>query len=164
MKKFIVNTAIFLLIGVIAAYFIAFVMGYHPYITISGSMEPVIHTGSVCYVDTNVEFDDVKKGDIVAFQTVDGAAVTHRAITVTEDAIETKGDANDVSDGYTTTRDNYLGVTIFSIPYLGYGVKYLQQPVGKIMVGVVILAIIAFMVIDAIEEKRKKKEETAATE
>ena len=158
MKKFLVNTAIFLLIGVIVAYFVAFFMGYKPFITVSGSMEPVIHTGSVCYVDTNAEFNDVEKGDIIAFRTSAGDAVTHRAITIGDGAIETKGDANDVSDGFTTTKDNFIGQTIFSIPYLGYAIKYLQQPVGKIMVGVVILAIIAFGIIDHIEEKKKKEE------
>ena len=165
MKKFLINTVVFVLVAGIIAFFAAFAMGYHPFVTISGSMEPVIHTGSLCYVDTNVEFEEIEKGDIVAFRTADGAAVTHRAITVTDNAIETKGDANDVSDGFTTSRDNFIGETIFSIPYLGYAVKYMQQPVGKVMVGVVILAIIAFMVIDNIEAKRKKEdEETAVTE
>ena len=158
MKKLLVNTAIFLLIGTIIAYFVLFAMGIRPYITRSGSMEPAIRTGSVCFVDTRVEFEDVEKNDIVAFQVSTGDHVTHRAITVTNDAIETKGDANDVSDGFSTTKENFIGLTIFSIPYMGYVVSYLQQPVGKIMIGVVILAIIAFGVIDYLEDKRKKEE------
>ena len=159
MKKLLVNTAIFLLIGTIIAYFVAFAMGMRPYITRSGSMEPAIQTGSVCFVDSKAQFEDVKEGDIVAFQVSTGDHITHRAITVTDDAIETKGDANDVSDGFSTTRENFIGLTVFSIPYMGYVVSYLQQPVGKIMIGVVILAIIAFGIIDRIEEKQKKKEE-----
>ena len=159
MKKAISNIAVFLLIGVIAAYFVLFAMGMRPYITRSGSMEPAIKTGSVCFVDTGVTFEEIEKGDIVAFVAAGGEAVTHRAVSVTKEAIETKGDANDVSDGFTTTKENLIGVTVFSVPYLGYAVGYLQQPAGKLMLGVVILAIIAFGVIDYIDDKKKKKEE-----
>ena len=159
MKKAFLNILIFLLIAVIAGFFVLYAMGINPYITRSGSMEPVIHTGSVCFVDTRAEFDSVAEGDIIAFQTATGEHVTHRAITITDAAIETKGDANDATDGFTTTKENFVGITVFSIPYLGYAIGYLQQPVGKIMVGIIILAIIAFAVIDAIDEKKQKKEE-----
>ena len=162
MKKALSNILVFLLVAVVGAYGIAFAMGIHPFIVKSGSMEPVIHTGSLCFVDTKVSFDEVKVGDIIAFETSLGDFVTHRAITVEDDAIETKGDANDVSDGFSTTRENYIGINKFSIPYLGYAAAYMQQPAGKAMVGVVILALIAFWVIDAIDDRKKKKEQEQA--
>jgi len=159
MKKAISNILIFLLVAVVIAYAALFAMGFRPYIIISGSMEPTIHTGSLCFVDSKVPFEEVEKGDIIAFSTSLGDYVTHRAVEITDDAIATKGDANDVSDGFSTTRDNYLGVTEFSVPYLGYAAKYMQQPVGMAMMGVVILAVIALGVIDSIEDKKKREED-----
>lgn len=164
MKKAISNILVFLLVAVVISYAVLFAMGFRPYIIKSGSMEPVIHTGSLCFVDSKVAFDDVNEGDVIAFETSLGDYVTHRAITVTDEAIETKGDANDVSDGFTTTRDNYLGVNEFAIPYLGYVAAFMQGTTGKAMIAVVILAIIAFGIIDAIEERKKKKEEEAKQE
>lgn len=165
MRQALTSILALLLIVVIGGFFALNACGLKPFITRSGSMEPAIHTGSVCFVDTKASFGSMEEGDIIAFQTSTGEAVTHRAITVTEQAIETKGDANDVTDGFTTTRENFIGETLFSIPYLGYAIGYLQQPVGKIMVGVVILAIIAFAVIDGIDDRaKKKKEDEGSTE
>ena len=81
----------------------------NPYIVMSASMEPEIQTGSLCFVDTKYPYSDIKDNDIIAFQTESDMFVTHRAIDVTEEGIETKGDANDISDGITTTEKNYLG-------------------------------------------------------
>ena len=142
MKKAILNTSVFLLVAIVVVFFLLYICGFHPYITKSGSMEPAIRTGSVCIVDTNVEFGSIVKGDIIAFDTPTGNHVTHRAISITDEAIETKGDVNDVSDGFTTTKENYIGKTVFSIPYLGYVISYLQQPVGKRIILAVILSLI----------------------
>lgn len=162
MKKAITNILVFLLVAVVIAYAVSFAMGFRPYIIKSGSMEPAIQTGSLCFVDSKADFSDVEEGEIIAFETSLGDFVTHRAITVTEDAIETKGDANDVSDGFSTTRENFRGINEFAIPYLGYAAAYMQQPVGKAMIAVVILAVIALGIIDSMEEKKKRKEEAAA--
>ena len=96
-------------------------------------MEPEIMTGSICFVDTNTVYDDISKGDIVAFETATGIMVTHRVISVTDFGLETKGDANEVSDGISTTKDNYAGKTIFSIPYLGYISNAITSPRGRII-------------------------------
>lgn len=108
--------------------------GISPYITISGSMEPKIQTGSLCFVDTNVCYEEIKEGDIVAFQTFTGSMVTHRVVSVTENGLETKGDANKVSDGVSVTQDNFHGKTIFSIPYIGYILSSMKQIYKKIIV------------------------------
>ena len=104
-----------------------------PYIVLSGSMEPSIRTGSLCVVDTGVPFEQIKSGDVIAFETGTGQLVTHRAVSFVDGAIETKGDANLVTDGFTTTVENYRGKTLFSIPVLGYVIKQLQTSRGKII-------------------------------
>ena len=107
--------------------------GIKPYIVMSGSMEPTIHTGSVCFVNTSADYSDIKKGDIIAFQAAENMLVTHRAVAVSDAGIETKGDANKVSDGISTTKDNFIGRTVFSLPYVGYWSQALQTAQGRII-------------------------------
>ena len=77
--------------------------GIRPYVVLSGSMEPVIRTGSLCFVYRRADYEDICTGDIIAFHVQGGNLVTHRVIAVTEEGLETKGDANELSDGITTT-------------------------------------------------------------
>lgn len=81
-----------------------FLFGYKPVYIESGSMEPVIPSGSFIIVK-KASFDDVKEGDVIVFET-DGGYVTHRYIGIDEASfnsgsksyIVTKGDANSISD------------------------------------------------------------------
>lgn len=102
-----------------AALLLLHLCGVKAYIVMSGSMEPEIQTGSLCMVNRRASFDRIREGDVIAFETA-GGMVTHRVVRKDGEWLETKGDANDISDGYTTTRENYRGETIFSVPYLGY--------------------------------------------
>ena len=56
---------------------------------------------------------------------------------------ETKGDANDRSDGISVFEGNYIGKAIFSVPALGYFVAAVQSGRGKILglTGIVCLLI-----------------------
>jgi len=157
MRQAITNILALLLIVAIGAVFVLNACGLKPFIIKSGSMEPAIMTGSVCFVDTKAEFDDIEVGDVIAFKVATGEAVTHRAISIVDGYVETKGDANDASDGFTTSKDNFMGQNLITIPRLGYVIGYLQNPAGKAMIGVVILAIIAFAVIDAIADRAERK-------
>ena len=151
------NVITYLILAVIIAVAICFAMGIKPYITMSGSMEPNIHTGSVCFVNTKADYDEIKEGDVIAFETSTGSLVTHRAIYVSSEGIETKGDNNDVSDGISTTAENFRGETLFSIPYAGYVFVYLQKPQGIAIICVLIGAIVLTSILDSIEEKKEKK-------
>jgi len=130
----IVNIIFFFAAVIIIAAFIIFIYGVRPYITMSGSMEPDIKTGSICFVDTKAVYEDMEEGDVIAFESVSGSMVTHRVIGVTEEGIETKGDANDISDGVTTNEDNFRGKTIYSIPYIGYLVMIFQQAPVRVFI------------------------------
>ena len=118
-------------ICLIAAMF-AWCLGVRPYVVLSGSMEPQIHTGSICIINTRASYEDVEAGDVIAYETVSGMMVTHRAVRVTKTGIETKGDANDVSDGITTTKDNFKGKTIFTIPCVGYLIWGIKTGILKV--------------------------------
>lgn len=125
----------------------------------SGSMEPLIKTGSVSFINTKIPYENITEGDVIAFQAPNDIMVTHRVISITEDGLETKGDNNDVSDGISTTSDNYVGQNIFSIPYAGYGVKFIESGRGKIIV--ITLAIIILMIgfLTGDDEKEKTSNE-----
>lgn len=102
-----------------------------PYTVLSGSMEPVIRTGSLCYIDRTAVFDEVKDGDIIAFARMDGSCVLHRAIRTEAGKLRTKGDANGAEDLAAVSRENFLGKEVCCIPYLGYVTVFLQKKEGK---------------------------------
>ena len=149
----------YLILAVIVAMVVLLACGVRPYITMSGSMEPAIKTGSLCFVNTKADFYDVEEGDVIAYESASGGMVTHRVIDKEDGLLETMGDANDVSDGFTTSYSNFRGKTIFSIPYAGYGVVYLQKPQNIAIVGVIIAAIVLVNIVDSLPEKNKKDEE-----
>lgn len=143
-----------LLIGIL---FIAlYIIGIEPFVVISGSMEPTIHTGSLSFINKHAKYDSIKEKDIIAFTVATGDRVTHRVIKITAEGFETKGDANDVSDGISTTRMNFIGKNIFSIPVAGYGVRLIQTPKGKIILGTVI-AVILFLGLAMGDDKKGKR-------
>lgn len=131
--------------------------GINPYIVLSGSMEPSIKTGSLCFIDTNIKYDDIKVGDIIAYKK-GSDMITHRVVSIAQDGMVTKGDSNDVSDGLSVNDSNYFGKTQFSIPYLGYIVEFIQVHKGTILrVLISMMAILLALTIVDIHYSRKEK-------
>lgn len=146
-------------LAILVAGLILFALGIKPYITMSGSMEPEIHTGSVCFVDTKATYTEIQVGEVIAFEASTGGLVTHRVIAITNEGMETKGDSNDVTDGVSTTPANFRGKTLFSIPYVGYVIKALQKPLYIAIGCIVLLGIFLFYVVDAYYEKAQTNAE-----
>ena len=94
------------------------------YVILSGSMEPVIPTGSVAVVDSSKR--DVRPGNIATFER-HGDLVTHRILSKTEEGYKTKGDANTDPDSGTIPVENIRGTYLFCIPYLGYGFMWAKN-------------------------------------
>lgn len=154
----ITNLILGILILFILAFFVLFAMGMRPYVIVSGSMEPTIQTGSVCFVDETVTYEEVQENDIIAYEAANGSYVTHRAIDITESGIETQGDNNDVSDGVSTTEENFIGLTKFSIPYLGYFSRFIATTTGKVVVGsIFVIFMILNVIIQEVTSKKQKK-------
>lgn len=78
-------TTVFVIIAciVFAATAICKIGNIEPRIVLSGSMEPKIHTGSICFINKKVPYDKIKTGDIIAFKAGKNTMVTHRVISVT---------------------------------------------------------------------------------
>ena len=157
-----------LLIGGIA-FIASFFMGIEPFVVETGSMKPTIDPGSICFINKNVKYEDIRENDIIAFSIKTGKKVTHRAINITDQGIETKGDANDASDGVSTTKSNYIGKNIFSIPKLGFIIKFLQTIYGKVVLIGLIIVILVFGFLqgnkkEKVNEKVSKKDYTVKEE
>ena len=156
--KTVLNIIITAIIIIGIAFIGLFCFGIQPYVVESGSMEPTIKTGSVCFINKKAEYDKMQVGDIIAFKINTGASVTHRIESITESGFETKGDANSAVDSVITTQDNFIGKNIFSIPNIGFIVKSLQTPSGKIVLGTIILVIFLAGILIGEPSKKKKKE------
>lgn len=135
------------------------VFGINPFIVLSGSMEPAIQTGSICFVDTRATYDNIKAGDIIAFKAGRVTLVTHRISVVTDAGLVTKRDANKVSDGLSATEDNFVGRTLFSIPYAGYCSKALQSSSGKTVLGIAVAVILLSIFISIRKEDKVNKQQ-----
>lgn len=116
-------------------------LGITPYIVMSGSMEPAIHTGSVAYIGESDEAPD--KGDIIGFIAGDGKAVVHRVHDKTIDGYVTKGDANNAPDMALTQQQNIIGPYLGSIPAAGYVLAYVsgaKVAIGPLQIPAAVLA------------------------
>lgn len=111
---------------VLIAFLLMQLFNYKIFVVTSGSMETTIKTGSIIIADCNVKGNDVEENDIVVFD--NGTLVVHRAINVDKNRnkIETKGDANTVSDGYIDF-SQIKGKEKYSIPYLGYVFSFIKN-------------------------------------
>ena len=159
--KWIINalTALIICVGLILGGL--YILGIKPYVVLSGSMEPTIKTGSVSFVNSHVKYENIKEKDIIAFKIDDGTLVTHRVVEITDEGMQTKGDGNKQRDGIVTTKRNYVGKNIFSIPKVGYVVRSVQTTKGKIIYGTVIILLFvsAFLFGEADKKKENEKKE-----
>lgn len=97
-------------------------LGFRTYCVQSGSMEPVLKTGSMIFARKP---EDIRVGDIVTFQKWD-VPVTHRVVKIQNDMYFTKGDANERADQGSVQRRELLGKIAelpgggYCVPYIGY--------------------------------------------
>jgi signal peptidase len=111
---------------------VAFFIGGHFSVIMTGSMEPTIPVGSIVTIK-KVNPEDVKVGDIITFKAGE-SAVMHRVIEkVVENSsyyFRTKGDANEVPDPWIVKPENVYGALMLTIPYYGYLIHYAGTPIG----------------------------------
>lgn len=151
------NIEVAIVVLVAMAVILPMCFGIMPFGVMSGSMEPKIKTGSVCYVNTRAE--DFHTGDIITFKT-GGKTVTHRIIGKSGNALMTKGDANRVSDPWTVNQSQIIGKAMASVPYAGYVVKTLQTRKGILaMISVISGNMLVSLLLKEDNRKTAKKEQ-----
>ena len=153
--KFFTNliSSIIIIVGTI--FLLLYAVGIQPFVVESGSMEPTIKTGSLCFINKRMPYEDIKKDDIIAFKIPSGAYVTHRVVEINNKGLITKGDANGNVDNVITTPETYLGKNFFSIPKCGFLVKKIQTTPGRIVVATIILVLFIAGILLC---KKKKKD------
>ncbi len=134
MKRFIngfsqITTVLTVSVIILSAVFvIPRFFGVVPYIVRSGSMEPVIHTGSVAFINQGDR--EVRPGDIVTYRLTGPSGsdtlVTHRVIRVQDGVYTTRGDANETEDLSPVTREQLVGTYVCQIPCAGYLMAYIS--------------------------------------
>ena len=141
-----------------AALIIFSLCGIRPFIVLSGSMEPAFSAGSLCFVDTKAKFENAETGDVIAYETAGGSMVTHRAVSISEGKIETKGDANEIEDAKPVYEENVIGTPIFTVPELGFLMNKIQNPPGRyVALGIAVALIFFVFITDSLTDDKKKK-------
>lgn len=117
-------------------------LGIQEVVVISDSMTPAISKGSVCFT---LPTQTVSEGDIVTYK--HGAQVVcHRVSEVLADkSLVTKGDANASADTSTVLTENVLGKLWFSIPYLGFIIRFLETHKLLLIAGVLLIQPLLFL-------------------
>ncbi|MGC2192145.1 MAG: signal peptidase I [Candidatus Dormiibacterota bacterium] len=119
-------------------------------VILSGSMTPTFDAGDLI-VDRTLSASQaahLRKGQVITFEEGPKSApasvlITHRIYRVRDllsskthqetRVYETKGDANPVADGNSLASDQILGVYEFRVPFGGYVLNVLHQPVVFIL-------------------------------
>lgn len=146
--------------GVIALVASVFVVpklfGINPYVVLSGSMEPQIHTGAIAFVNT--KDTAVKVGDVVTYRLANDELVTHRIIKKDQSEYTFQGDANDNPDARTVTQDQIVGKYLFSIPKVGFLISALgKKGMPVIIAWIIILNIMSLILESTCSSGDKKK-------
>ena len=141
--------------------------GLKGFTVLSGSMEPTYHTGSVIYVKS-ADADALEVGQPITYYLSGKTVATHRIIEVVEEdgavRYRTKGDANDVADGSLVDPEDIIGTPIFSIPYLGFALSYIQSPPGMYVAiaagaGVMLIIFLPSLLFENGNDKKSKSKE-----
>ena len=166
------------LAGLLVAFFIVPFLpiqnNYKVVVVRSGSMEPAIKTGSIV---TYRPARTYHKDEVIAFENPsagDGILTIHRIVEVQEQEGKpvyiTRGDANQVNDVQPTPTESIKGKMLFTVPYVGYFISWLQTTNGKlILIGIPLLLLIYHEVHSFMQRKQhaqskgKSKEETVVS-
>ena len=120
--------------------------GYTFMEVISGSMAKTINVNDYVLIKLTKE---IAEGDVITFN-VNDTIVTHRVLTITQDKILTKGDANHDSDNM-ITYDDVIGKVVFVGHEYGVYFKVLKTP------SVFVTAFISLILFDLALSDEKKE-------
>lgn len=136
------------------------ILGYKPFIVLSGSMEASIHRGDLIIVKT-IDPSDLKNGDVIAFEDQQETITTHRIIEIiNRDGVNyfiTKGDNNTSQDQNLVEYDDVEGIYVGRIAGVGNMMTTLADPTTVIIIGLGITII--FIIGYSISNKKLKEEE-----
>ncbi len=144
MKKLVAVLSVVAAVFAVSA-LVLVLCGFRPLVLESPSMEPLYRVGSLCWVNTRVDFSDLQIGDVLVYRSPANSLVMHRLISVQsssgdEIVVEMQGDTNPTVQEVTLSRINFVGKEAFTIPRLG---TLVSSASGVFPVLVVLLIILA---------------------
>ena len=125
MRKNLLRVALCIAAILSIAFTAAAVRGLRMYIVMSGSMEPVIKTGSLIIMDTMK--NKPEPGEIITFD-MGGTLVTHRVLRNYNGMYVTKGDNNPSEDQAPISGEQIRGTVVLSVPMAGAFILMLRRP------------------------------------
>lgn len=124
--------------------------GFSSAVVLTGSMSPAIEPNDIVLCRKQSSY---AVGDIITFD-AGGSSVTHRIVSVGEDGMRTKGDANNTEDAQPIKQSRVIGKVILVIPRLGAAVGFLKTPLGILcFLGAAVLLFEAPEIVRALKEK-----------
>ena len=138
MIKNLINTIAVFAAALSITLVILYVIGYHPFVLSTQSMEPTVMKGSLCWVDTKITPQEVEVGDIVVYRSPANSLVLHRLVDMKEEKYVLKGDASQKKQEMELNRVNFIGREVFAIPRVG---EYVGQSRWVFLFAVVFLVL-----------------------
>ena len=133
MKKFVyflifIVVFIFFLLNIFSINGYSF-FGYRVYRIGSGSMTPFLKVNDIIIIKS---CDEYKVNDVITYRT-DYEYITHRIISIDDDVIITKGDANNVQDE-PIYKNKIVGKMVYKFKFLGFIYYFLSKPFSWVLV------------------------------
>lgn len=122
-------------------------------VVLSGSMEPALSVGDLLIVRAQKSYET---GDIVIYQS-GSMPVVHRIVSISDEAVITRGDANNANDEafpITAIRGEVIAV----IPLVGYAVWVLKSPVAVVIMLAAAVLLVEWSFRTGRTEKEAEKE------
>ena len=119
----ILNIALFLFI-VLAG--MALVLLGPVRVVVSDSMVPTFRAGDALWI--RPISGPITPGMVVSYQ-LERKLITHRVVSVEGNTLRTKGDNNQEVDPWVVPVSSVVGTPVIHIPYLGYAIAFLRQPI-----------------------------------
>ncbi len=153
---------VLLVIALTAVLISKLVFGIEMKAVLTGSMEPELPVGSLLIISPT-EYDKVEVGDDITFVRDEKLTlVTHRVIQKDDETqkITTQGIANNTPDK-PTSFENVVGKVVFHIPLVGYFVIWTSTVKGKVICGIIIVALVALSIVLSKSDKNCSDEDKA---
>lgn len=123
-----------------------FLLGYRPVLVLTGSMEPYMMTNGIALTKEVDSLDDIAVGDVVTYHVMNDNGkkllITHRIIAIDNGLIYTKGDNNNVDDGFPLTIENVEAKVVGVFNGTAWLAAKWQTTTGKIMLICFLAAIV----------------------
>ena len=149
----------FLLVPILLTCFAsgALLFGYRFTGTFGTSMEPTLHDGDMIWLK-RANIAEVRIGDVVTLSSPEFGSISHRVtdmelVSGERYLVETKGDANLLSEYWIVGPDDAVHIVVRSIPLGGYVLDFIGSLYGRILL--ICVAIAALIAVRARRNKTK---------